>query len=211
MKKKTKNQDILTSVDRYYSTKLAQFGAASPSAVDWNSKRSQMLRFDQLLKVVKNQKSQFSLLDYGCGTGSLCKYLQKNFNFVRYTGYDISPSMIGAAKRRNERINANWLTELPKIPFDFVIASGILNVKLTYSNKLWKKHVVETIHDVNRLSKHGFAFNLLSLYSDRDKRRGHLYYADPSWYFKFCMREFSTKVTLLHDYPLFEFTIIVRK
>ena len=29
--------------------------------------------------------------------------------------------------------------------------------------------------------------------------------------FDLCKRRFSTRVALLHDYPLFEFTVIVRK
>jgi len=34
--------------------------------------------------------------------------------------------------------------------------------------------------------------------------------ADPRPFFDFCMRELSPNVTLLHDYPLQEWTILVR-
>ena len=56
----------------------------------------------------------------------------------------------------------------------------------------------------------GFGFNVLTLYSDADKRRADLYYADPLELFTHCRLTFSRFVTLLHDYPLYEFTLLVR-
>jgi len=41
--------------------------------------------------------------------------------------------------------------------------------------------------------------------------REDLYYADPCFIFDYCKRNFSRNVALLHDYELYEFTIIVRK
>jgi hypothetical protein len=52
---------------------------------------------------------------------------------------------------------------------------------------------------------------MLSTYSDPEKRRDDLFYADPLDMFDWCKRRFSPRVSLLHDYPLFEFTMIVRK
>ena len=59
-------------------------------------------------------------------------------------------------------------------------------------------------------SRRGFAFNLLTSYSDVDRRRPDLYYADPLAYFDHCKRTFSRNVALLHDYGEWEFTILVR-
>jgi hypothetical protein len=39
----------------------------------------------------------------------------------------------------------------------------------------------------------------------------HLYYADPCAIFDLCKRRYSRNVALLHDYGLYEFTIVVRK
>jgi hypothetical protein len=41
--------------------------------------------------------------------------------------------------------------------------------------------------------------------------RADLYYADPAQVFDYCKRRFSPNVALLHDYGLYEFTILVRK
>jgi len=41
--------------------------------------------------------------------------------------------------------------------------------------------------------------------------RPDLYYADPLFLFDFCKQNFSKNVALLHDYRLYDFTLIVRK
>jgi len=41
--------------------------------------------------------------------------------------------------------------------------------------------------------------------------RPDLYFGDPLLYFDFCKRNFSRNVALLHDYGLYDFTILVRK
>jgi hypothetical protein len=57
----------------------------------------------------------------------------------------------------------------------------------------------------------GFAFNCLTAYSDAHKMQSYLYYADPCRLFDLCKRRYSRNVALLHDYGLYEFTILVRK
>ena len=41
--------------------------------------------------------------------------------------------------------------------------------------------------------------------------RPDLYYADPCFLFDYCQRRYSRWVAVLHDYGLYEFTIVVRK
>jgi hypothetical protein len=57
----------------------------------------------------------------------------------------------------------------------------------------------------------GIAFNLLTSYSDPDRMRSTLHYGSPSRYFDFVATHCSRRVSLLHDYGLFEFTILVRR
>jgi hypothetical protein len=52
--------------------------------------------------------------------------------------------------------------------------------------------------------------NALTAHNDVDKRRANLFYADPAEWFEHCRRSYSRHVSLLHDYPLYEFTILVR-
>jgi hypothetical protein len=64
---------------------------------------------------------------------------------------------------------------------------------------------------MDRAACKGFAFNCLTTYSDPERLRDDLYYGDPCYYFDLCKRLYSRHVALLHDYGLWEFTIIVRK
>ena len=94
---------------------------------------------------------------------------------------------------------------------DYSVASGIFNVRLDYPEGEWRDHVIETLRLMHRKSTKGFAFNVLTGYSDPDRREARLYYADPCLFFDLCKREFSRNVALLHDYGLFEFTLLVRQ
>jgi hypothetical protein len=84
-------------------------------------------------------------------------------------------------------------------------------VKLDTPNEEWSEYVVHTLGVLDRLGRLGFAFNMLTSYSDADRMRSDLYYGDPCRFFDYCKRNFSKQVALLHDYGLYEFTILVRK
>lgn len=205
------NKEIEKQVSEYYTGKVVEHGAV-PRGVDWNSAESQSMRFAQLLKVVDSQEN-FSILDYGCGYGALAEYLlEKGFDF-EYTGFDISEEMLQRAGKRkigNGSIkftgNGNEL-----IPHDYLIASGIFNVRLDYDEKKWLEYILATLGKMNSLATKGFSFNVLTKYSDADKMRDHLYYADPLFLFDYCKRNFSKYLAVLHDYPIYEFTILLRK
>ena len=71
--------------------------------------------------------------------------------------------------------------------------------------------MVDALSQMNLLSSRGFASTFLTKYSDADRMLDHLYYADPLFLFDYCKRNFSKNVALLHDYTLYDFTILVRK
>jgi hypothetical protein len=101
--------------------------------------------------------------------------------------------------------------ETALVPVDYTVASGIFNVRLQHSDDVWKEYILQTLHRMDQLSTCGFAFNVLTCYSDPEYMRTDLHYADPLFWFDHCKRQFSRSVALLHDYPLYEFTILVRK
>jgi hypothetical protein len=51
---------------------------------------------------------------------------------------------------------------------------------------------------------------MLTSYSDPEHMVDRLFYGDPCFYFDWCKRNLSRNVALLHDYGLYEFTILVR-
>ena len=201
---------FLGAVEAYYTARVKEHGETA-RGVDWASEASQTLRFAKLLEVCQGE-SGFSLLDFGCGYGALLDLLRERGTDVRYTGYDLSPEMVSRARERHRGFpDAVFTSELvPGERYDFVVASGVFNVKLGAQEAPWQEYVHETIGRLHALAMRGFAFNLLSLYSDPEKRRPELYYADPLVLFDRCKRLYSPRVALLHDYPLWEFTLLVR-
>lgn len=198
-------------VQQYYDEKI-QIHGPTPRGVDWNSPESQQMRFAQLLKLIDSSRP-FTINDFGCGYGALADYLQKEIHSFQYCGFDISPQMIALAGEIHAAANhiafVNRELELPAA--DYTVASGIFNVKLDTSGVKWKKYILETLKTIDALSESGFAFNALTKYSDQEFMRPDLYYADPLYFFNYCKTNYSRFVTLLHDYPLYEFTILVRK
>ncbi|MCB9074616.1 MAG: class I SAM-dependent methyltransferase [Chitinophagales bacterium] len=202
---------ILKEVENYYSEKIRKFGN-SPNGVDWNSTDGQHLRFQQLCNVIN--KASFSLLDYGCGYGELINFLEHNgYSDFNYFGYDISPEMIDTAKELfKHKLKVTFDMNLGQTQFDYVIASGIFNVTANGINEQeWLDYILNTLNQMNNLSKHGYSFNVLTKYSDREFMKDYLYYADPCFLFDYCKQHHSKNVALLHDYHLYEFTLIVRK
>ena len=202
---------IIANVSEYYTQKVMAHGATA-RGVDWNSFESQKLRFEQLLKVCDTTRS-FSINDYGCGYGALVDYMIDKGYAFQYRGFDISGQMIAKARELHARKeHCEFLTDescLSKA--DYTVASGIFNVKLQTSSEEWKEYVLHTLRRIAELSEKGFAFNGLTKYSDQDHMRSDFHYADPLFFFDYCKRHFSRFVALLHDYPLYEFTILIRK
>lgn len=203
--------DLLVEVASYYADKLARHGE-TPQGVDWNGEESQLLRFEQLSKIIGGP-GPFSLNDLGCGYGALFDFLRQRHEAVSYLGVDVSEAMTAAAiQRHHAEAQARFLTAAePDAVADYGVASGIFNVRLGRSDAEWRNYLEATLDVLDRTSRRGFAFNCLTSYSDEDKKRDYLYYADPCALFDLCKRRFSRQVALLHDYGLYEFTILVRK
>ena len=125
------------------------------------------------------------------------------------------PEMIQRAMDKfvdNELVLLQTISDTTEISqADYTIASGIFNIRHATSDEVWLRHMLETITIMNSKSNLGFAFNILSVYSDPEFRKAELYYADPLYLFDFCKRTFSRNVALLHDYGQYDFTIVVRK
>lgn len=202
---------IRSAVSEYYTNKLKQFGT-TPAGVDWNSKQSQELRFEQLSKVLPvEDDAVISVLDYGCGYGAMYEYLKQRYPNLAFVGYDISEEMINSCKQLYGE-SARWTSQVSElVPVDYVVASGIFNVRMNFSDSQWLSYILETLDTMNEFGQKGFSFNVLTSYSDKEYMRGDLYYADPLSLFDHCKTRYSRCVTLLHDYPLYEFTILVRK
>lgn len=203
--------DIHSEVRDYYDARLRAAGP-TPAGVDWNSAASQELRFSQLLRCW-HITDDSSVLDYGCGYGALFAYLDRCSIHAAYTGFDISACMTAEAERLHPPGPGCAFTSVPETldAADYVVASGIFNVRQATSDDEWRNYMKQEITRMAQLARTGIAFNVLSSYSDPEKRRDYLYYADPLAWFDFCKRQVGSAVALLHDYQLYEFTLIASK
>lgn len=211
---KASNKKILQDVSSYYSEKVLQYGPC-PRGVDWNGHESQLLRFQQLVKVISPSQYPVSVNDLGCGYGALVEFLIKNNIECSYYGYDISSEMISAAREKwgnlvGSGIAVSFQEGDSLSPADYTIASGIFNVKQDVADNQWQPYIIDVLHMMKENSTRGFSFNMLTSYSDLPYIKDYLYYADPCFFFDYCKRNFSRNVALLHDYGLYEFTLIVR-
>lgn len=201
-----------TVVD-YYTGKLVEHGPTA-KGVDWNSEESQLTRFAQLISRFE-LNDEDSILDYGCGYGALLSFLREHQYNCSYIGFDWAAKMIEEAqslfsadsKSSFSNKTATWTSSRAT----YTVASGIFNVMFDHDEQSWKDYVAETIDSVCESCTRGFAFNMLTSYSDPEFKRGDLYYADPCYYFDLCKRRYGKQVALLHDYGLYEFTLIVKK
>ena len=206
----TGHEDLRARVRDYYDGKLRTHGA-TPRGADWNSLESQELRFRQLARLWEAEAGA-AVLDYGCGYGALAGWLRRHGHTGAYLGYDVSAAMIGAAAAASAALDGVTFTADRQAlgAADYAVASGVMNVKMDTPDATWREYVLATIGELAALGGRGFAFNALTSYSDADRQRADLHYADPLALFDHCKRTYSRFVTLLHDYPLYEFTLLVR-
>lgn len=200
-----------SKIKQYFMDRLDKYGT-TPQGLDWNSIESQHIRYEQLSKVII-EKESFSILDYGCGFGSLFDFLKSKGHDFSYVGFDIVEEMIEKGKQLHKRDPKCFFTskksELESA--DYVVESGIFNMKQDDRYDDWTEYVIATLVEMNNFAIKGMAVNFLTKYSDPGFMRSDLYYADPCFLFDYCKNNFSKNVALLHDYQLYDFTILVRK
>jgi len=116
--------------------------------------------------------NQFSITEIGCGYGELLDFLQQRHCNFKYVGIDIMPMMIAEAKKQHPIGADNFLVgSVPPAKTDYVVASGISNVKGKFEPLEGEAYVKKVLDIMHEYSLKGFAFNMLISYSDADKMR----------------------------------------
>jgi SAM-dependent methyltransferase len=203
--------DALEEVERLYSDGLERHGA-SPRSVGWKDESQQRLRFEKLaLLLDPPPAAPITVNDLGCGYASLLPYLDAlpGVEVAAYRGYDISEAMLARARQATDERAELVRAAAPTQVADYSFVSGTFNVKGASSDAAWQDYVLGVVRTLAQTSRAGFAFNLMTSYVDF--RQENLFYADPTAFFAFCKQQISPYVTLVHDYPLYEWTMIVRQ
>lgn len=190
------------TVIAHYDGLLSRHGQSHRSLY-WGSAASQQLRF-QVLSEVGDLRGAV-VLDVGCGLGDLNGYLCEKGMDVRYTGWDLTPSMVTAARQRFPHLNfenrnilapdADPIDEGKRA--DYVFSSGLF----TFADDGFLRQAVGKMY---ALCDKALAFNTLSSIA-LDKDAGE-YYADPMTVLNFCL-SITPWVTLRHDYMPHDFTV----
>tara|TARA_B110000003_G_scaffold266061_1_gene292575 strand:- start:35 stop:646 length:612 start_codon:yes stop_codon:yes gene_type:complete len=176
-------------------------------AVGWGSQESQELRFDYLIKDFNlNSKT---ILDVGCGLGDFLHYLKKSdIKDYQYIGLDISKNMIESCRERHLQDNVQFY-QGTIFEYDFeTIDVAILSGALSYKYKEATSAAKATLEKMFQLSTEGVALNFLSTTADYELEKNQHY--DPAIILTWALN-LSKKVSLYHDYPLYEFTIMLKK
>lgn len=200
----------LAAVRSLYASNLAEHGLSSKS-VGWRDEQSQRLRFEKLATALDGDAGTLTVNDWGCGYGAMFQFLASRLGdrLTGYRGYDISSEMIEAGRRTISDPRCEFALGEESSEADYTFVSGTFNVRFEATDEQWEGWIRDTLARLFAASRRGLAFNLLSTYVDW--REPHLFYGNPRDFFDFCKQNLSPRVALLHDYPLFEWTIVVRR
>jgi hypothetical protein len=196
-------------IKAYYDAKIVRYGA-TPRGVDWSCIATQNLRFVQLLKIC-DFDAPFSLNDVGCGYGALIDFLSERYPdaSVDYLGTDLSPAMVRHGRRLHRHCSFVVSSVSPRVA-DYSVASGILNVMLDHSRDVWEDLVAQTLGDLHRTSRWGFAVNFMA-----EELSGHssrqLYQTNPDQWRRYCQSQLECSVETVLGYGMREFTLLVRR
>ena len=141
---------ISEKLKNHYQKTFADHGQTG-RGVDWGEKTWAIeLRHRKMLEVLADDRhNHVSILDVGCGYGALAQLLEKEYPKITYTGIDLVPEMIAAARINHPEqqfINGDVI-DLEDLNFDYVICNGVLTQKLQtstlemnhYCNLMFKK------------------------------------------------------------------------
>jgi SAM-dependent methyltransferase len=127
--------------DTFYSSAIQKYGV-SAKGLNWNSNKTQDIRFKTIFKMLPKNLQEYSLIDAGCGFADFYLYLQKNKTLPKnYTGIDCHNDMVSIASNNTgcEIQNLDIVKDdLPKA--DFIVCSGAMNVLNSYETFLFIKN-----------------------------------------------------------------------
>jgi ubiquinone/menaquinone biosynthesis C-methylase UbiE len=191
-------------IDRY--TERIKSAGHNVTALGSGSDAHQIIRY-RVMSEIADLGGQH-VLDVGCGFGGFLKYCRHFDQPMTYTGIDIVPEMLRIAEENNpagEFIEADIVDGLMSMEdksFDYVVSSQAFNNRYNYSDNL--EIVRIAIQECFRLARKGVAIDMMSTHVDFQEER--LFYFDPGEIFA-CCKTLTKRVTLRHDYPLFEFCV----
>lgn len=137
---------------KFYANAIKKHGQ-NAKGLNWNSELYQVLRFDQLIKLLPNDIDNYTLTDVGCGFGDFYNYL--SYKPKKYTGIDILQEMVTIAKENtSQEIILQDLIKNPPAISDYIVCSGALNILTKFETTMFLQNCYNS-------ARKGFIFNCL--------------------------------------------------
>lgn len=189
-------------VANLYNNRFDEFGR-NIKTVGWGSHKDQLLRFEVLFRDIDPTGKR--ILDVGCGLGDLIPYLnEKTGGNYTYVGVDIAEKLIEEARKTYTADNICFhigdIFSIPDQEFDLAVLSGALS----YKSQGLELYAKRTLAKMFSLSIEASCLNFLTKYVDFELEKNQHY--EPEEVFRWA-KKLTPKVNILHDYPLYEFTI----
>ena len=182
--------------------------------VGWTKSQDEVdLRYEVMLGVIDHPAGEpVELLDVGCGLAHLYEYMQRKprGRAITYTGLDISPAMLEAARAKHPEITFYEVdlmedgVDLPR--FDYVVMNGVFTLKAELTQDAMLAYWQEMLARVFPLARRGIAFNVMSPIVDWE--RDDLFHV-PFETLTRVVSGLSRRFVIRHDYPLYEYTTYV--
>ena len=170
-------------------------------------------RYAVMLGVVRELEEPVTLLDFGCGLGHLLDFIDREprYRHVKYTGLDLSPKYLEAAKARRPDGDFMLLDVLQSDEelhqFDYVIMNGLFNFRgrIDWPSMLeyWQRLTAVAFKHCRR----GLAFNVMSTLVDWE--RNDLFHLPFDAMAGHVSRNLSRHFVARHDYGAYEYTTYV--
>ena len=161
----------------------------------------------QVLTEIGNFSNK-KVLDLGCGTGDLYKYLRSKNIVCEYFGYDLNPNVIEMAQKKypdaNFEVKDILEEEFPE--FDYIVSSSSFNNK--FESIINYKFIEDILPVMYSHARKGVAVDFLTSYVDY--KHDFAFYYEPEKIFSIS-KNITRRVNLRHDYTLFEFCIYLYK
>ena len=204
--------DLLELIGQVYDHRLKECGPTA-GGVFWKNEEGQTLRYEVLLQIIDNAdlNGNVTINDLGCGYGALFEMIKNSplINNSKYIGYDVSREMIDSARIRNHDNRAEFIhSPIATETADYSFVSGTFNMSLGAIEHMWLEYIHASIRMLWKNTKKGLAFNMLDIRSEN--RLFDLYYADLDAMIEFA-KTLTPKVEVIEDYPLDEWTILMRR
>lgn len=174
-----------------YSRSLMHHGPSKSEAVFWSAK-GQSARFNAISSLIP-QTGGLSLLDYGCGLGDLHAHLRAEGFNLAYTGMDINPTLIEAARTKYPGVEFMVCDiereELARL-FDISVLCGVFNYKAEGVNESF----INTLRLL--MGKTRLRMIATALSSKAERKQYDLNYHDPDELLSTLQNEVSSNASI---------------